>query len=374
MMKRACPNRKNAGVWAGLFLGMTVAILPGPARGQEAGGSRDSANDDELMRPTKNGFRLTPEIAKLFSRQFVEKEVNKDLGLSNEQIEKLSQRLGERTMDMGHRHGESMRSLIEYWMETLMTTRGQKISPEMTKELGRRGAEFTPAIRELFQGFSDDARGELSDEQWDKYRKGMEEAKKGFDHMEQTLQRWSRGELKPGEDTLNGLEQEIDAKEGEAAKEPPVMRRAKWQADFELNQIDPSRWRSFLTAAKDFFKFDAQQMAQGEELLTKHSAEAQALMGGEWRERCRQNRMKYSMRWQLAQENTRPWVYHLEREFDELAGPIKEVQRRFQAAVIAVATTEQREAAAAPIRERADVHGMPFDDADLAALGLGGRP
>lgn len=374
MTPRAYPIRRNAGLGPRMLIGVMVAFLPRLALGQEAAGSKDAANDDELMRPTRNGFRLTPEIVKLFSRQYVEKELNKDLDLSNAQIEKLSQRFGERTMDMGHRHGEATRDLMEYWMETLITTRGQKISPEMTKELGRRGAEFTPAIRELFKGFSNDARGELSDEQWEKYRKSMEQAKKEFDHMEQTLQRWSRGELKPGEDTINGLEQEFDTKEGEAAKEPPVMRRAKWQADFELNQIDPTRWRSYLTASKEFFNFDAQQMAQGEELLTKCSAEAQALMAGDWRERCRRNRMKYTMRWQLGQENTRPWVYHLEHEFEELAGPIKDIQRRFQLALIALATPEQREAAAAPIRERADKHGMPFDDADLAALGLGGRP
>ena len=363
-----------SGVWPWVLISMAVALAPALALGQEAGGPSDPAKDDDLMRPTRNGFRLTPEIVQLFSRQYVEKEVNKDLGLSNEQIEKLSKRFGERTMDMGHRHGEPMRDLIEYWMETLVTTRGQKISPEMVQELGRRGANFTPGLLDLFKGFADDARGELSEEQWGKYRKGLEEAKKDFDHLEQTLQRWSRGELKPGEDTLNGLEQEIDAKEGEAAREPPVMRRVKWQADYELNQIDPKRWRNYLTAAKEFFKFDAQQMVQGEELLAKYSAEAQSLMAGEWRERCRQNRMRYSMRWQISQENTRPWVFHLEREFEELAGPIKEVQTRFQAAVIALATTEQREAAAAPIRERADKHGMPFDDMDLAALGLGGRP
>lgn len=357
-----------------LLSGVAVMCLAGLAAAQEAGGSSEAASGDDLMRPTRHGFRLTPEIVQLMSRQFVEKEVNKELGLSNEQIDKLSRSMSERTMDMGHRHGQAMRDLCEYWMETLMATRGQKISPEMTKELGRRGADVTPGIRELFTGFSKDARAELTEEQWSKYQEGMEDMRRKFDHMEATLQRWSRGEFKPGEDTINGLEQEIDTDEKEAAKQSPVMRRARFQADFLLRQTDPKQWRGYLLAARDFFKYDEQQMAAGEELLAKYTAQAEPLMAGDWRERCRQNRMKYSMRWSLGQENTRPWIYHLDREFEELIGPIRELQRQFQSAVIALATAEQREVAAAAIRERADKHGMPLDESDLDALGLSGRP
>ncbi|HOW73172.1 MAG TPA: hypothetical protein PKY77_21450 [Phycisphaerae bacterium] len=366
--------RPGRGLAIWLLIGAAGGGFAGPLMAQDAAGSSETATTDELMRPTQNGFRLTPEVVRLFSRQFVVKEVNKELGLSSEQIDKLSGSFAERTMDMGHQHGEAMRDLCEYWMETLMTTRGQKISPEMTKELGRRGAGFTPAIRELFKGFSSDARAELSDEQWAKYRAGMEEMRRKFDHLEETLQRWSRGELKPSEDTINGLEQEIDMDEKAAAKEPPAMRQARWQADNELQQIDPKQWRNYLTAVKQFFKYDEQQMVQAEGLLTKYRERAEALMVGDWRVQCRQNRMKYSMRWSLNQENVRPWIYHMEREYENLTGPIREVQREFQAAVIALATAEQREAAAAPIRERADQHGMPFDESDLVALGLGAQP
>jgi len=67
----------------------------------------------------------------------------------------------------------------------------------------------------------------------------------------------------------------------------------------------------------------------------------------------------------LQKESPAPWLFHLDREYNEMAKPVLDMQKAFRRDVLGLVTREQREAVIAELREFADKHGMTAEEADV---------
>ncbi len=361
---------------------LLVAVLcPGGAGQAEPGGDavppEGPALPADVMTPTRHGFRLTPDLARIFSRRWIQEEFVRDVSLNERQEVELSRRMGERITDMMENHGDKMCDLIEFSIESMMQMRGRPFNAELSQQFAERTAELLPVVREFMRDFARDARPLLSDKQWEQLKDRLRRDFQRVDRLEGMMKRWADGDVKEGEDIFRALaEIEEDGDPENRGRSPRGMlelRRARRRAEEDLRRLSPSSWEAYVREAAAFFDFTAEQTAEARQLLATHRGQAEQLMTPSWRDRCRENRMKYHLRWSLVREPLAPWVYHLEQDYKELTAPLKEIEHEFCEHLIALATSEQRESGDQKLRERAEKHGMSLDSMDLQFLGLGRR-
>jgi hypothetical protein len=281
-------------------------------------------------------------------------------------------------------HGERGQEFCEFLIEMQFASHGRmaNLPLEMKQEFGERMSKWMPVARDFLKDVARDARPLLSDEQWKQAREELQEGFKDIDRMERKMKRWAEGGAREDEDIDDFDDEDGDeddhgqgSRAGEGSDARPVrtsaaLRRARRWARTELQRLQRGDWQDFLANAKRFFKFDDEQMAKGRELAAKYRKQAKEIMTPAWRKRLLENRTKYQLRWKLAAggESVAPWVYHLEREYNQEVGPLEAVKAGFKDAVIALATDGQRHAAAALLLERVTEHGMDFDETDVEML------
>ncbi|HSW45194.1 MAG TPA: hypothetical protein VLM89_06445 [Phycisphaerae bacterium] len=323
---------------------------------------------EEVMRPTRGGLRLTPSMMKLGARIWLQEGPFADVDFDERQQEVLSEKFGRRVMEAAHERGEQVRGFLEAYVECMFAGGGRDLTPEMRERFGEHGLRLVPAMRDLVKDFARDARPLLTDAQWERFKENLRREFQNIERAERGLSRWVDGEAREDEN-LDDLELEGDGSaSGTRPGDGPQASRALWsarrRADADVRRLGPLSWREFLATAKLFFKFDERQAAQGEQLLGQCRPRAETVMTSRWRQRVRENRVKYHLRNVLKQKNLGPWVFHLENEYNELAAPLAEIEREFRDKVIALARPEQREAAMNEVRQRAAEHGLQFGDLD----------
>jgi hypothetical protein len=314
-------------------------------------------------------------MMKLGARQWLREGPFADVEFDAEQEKQLSQRFAQRVMDAANKYGEQGRDFLETFLECNFA-RDKNMTPEMKQRFGQVGSDLVPAMRDLIRDFARDARPLLSDEQWESFKGDLRREFRNVDRAEKNLRRWAEGGATDDEG-LNSLDLDgtgdSDEKAGLAAGDRPrstkALRAARRRADAELRDLGFVSWRDFLASTKTFFRFDAAQSAKGEEILAEYRHRAEPIMTPEWRRRVLDNRVKYNLRGALKAE-LRPWLFHIESEYNELVAPVVELGNEFRGKVVALATAEQRQAAIEDVRARAAEHGLVFSDLDDTLLNL----
>lgn len=357
-------------------LGIKAQDAPQPAESDSSAATTAERHlPEDLMTPTKHGFRLTPEMSKLMAKRWLQVEIGKDVTLSNEQQSQLADRVGERFDDIVKNHGPELRELIEYSVESLLDAKGKPLDKEHGEEFAQRAKDLLPVMRDFFKDFARDARPLLADDQWAQLKDRLRRDFKRVDRVDEIMQRWANGGGQEDEDLFAEIgkadEDGLTPQGKQDRKVQADLRRARRRADRDMEKLSPRRWDAFLQSTAEFFSFDQQQREKGQAVLTEYVAQAEQIMNPAWRERCRQNRVKYGMRWTVGKEATSPWVFHLESEYSEMMAPLIELESKFHEEVRALATPGQKEAAADKLRQRAAEHGMSWSDMDAQALGLG---
>jgi len=329
----------------------------------------------DVMKPTAGKFRLTPSIMKLGSRGWLRNGPFGAVEFDEQQEQVLSQRFAQRVMEAAHKNGQKVRDFVETFMECNLAGR-RGMTPEMKRRFGELGSEMVPLMRELVTGFARDARPLLSDEQWEVFKEDLRREFRNIDRAEGNLRRWADGQAREDE----GLA-DLDL-EGENARNGPgeagadgrprdtrTLRDARRRADADMRRLGLDSWRGFLASAKAFFRFDEAQVSRGEQLIGEYRERAEPIMTLQWRRQVRENRIKYHLRGAIK-EGVRPWVYHLDREYNELVAPVVAVENEFRDKVIALAAPAQRADAMREMRERAGRHGLGTDPLDERLLDL----
>ncbi|MDM8005605.1 MAG: hypothetical protein QUV05_05570 [Phycisphaerae bacterium] len=330
------------------------------------------APGEEMMRPTQHGIRLTPRLARAFAGMWIHETLEKDIGaaLSDEQKQKLSETISQKMMRMGHAYGPKVAPFLEFAFENMGA--GQRnIKPEKAKEFAEKAKETLPIWRELFGSMTEDCRPYLDEDQLREIERKQRQIEKALDRFDDRMDRWSRGEVKEGEEPFDELDDDLedDPTEGQAdgnkPRKPPEVRSAERRALWLTRDLDPGNWAQFLDQVRQTFKLTDEQYARGRELLKDHTARARVIATPEWRQRARRNRALYSMSSTLYKESPAPWLFHLDQEYDEMVKPVLDIQKAFRLEIMGLVTREQREAVLAELREFAEKHGMTADEADV---------
>ncbi|NLE57521.1 MAG: hypothetical protein GX616_04120, partial [Planctomycetes bacterium] len=187
---------------------------------------------------------------------------------------------------------------------------------------------------------------------------------------DQRMDRWSRGEVKENEEPFEDLDgdPEDESADGQTERDPkksPEVKSAERRAVWTTRDLEPANWAQFLNQVRQTFKLTDDQYAKGRELLKDYTVKVKAIATPEWREKARKNRATYHMSASLQKESPAPWLFHLDREYNEMAKPVLDMQKAFRRDVLGLVTREQREAVIAELREFADKHGMTAEEADV---------
>jgi hypothetical protein len=329
---------------------------------------------EDVMRPTRRGFRFTPGILQLGTRAWLREGPFADVDFDERQQAALSEKFSHRLMELSDREGEKVRELVETWLESVLTG-SNKLTAEMKQRLGQQASDFVPAMRELVKDFARDARPLLTDGQWELFKEDLRQQFQNLERFEKKVQRWADGGAREDE-TLDDLDLEGEVtpegavQPGKGGRPTRALLNARRQADSDVQKLMPGSWREFLLSAKAFFLLDDKQMAQGERLLADYRRRAEPIVTPQWRGQVRENRVKYNLRGSLNREGLGPWIFHLDNAYNELIAPLKELEKEFRDQVIALATPAQRDAAVAKLRQRAAEHGLQFGDLDAELLRL----
>jgi len=326
---------------------------------------------DDVMQPTRHGIRLTPGLARAVSRMWIGEMVENDMGamLSEDQKGRLSETMARRMMETGHKYGKQVGPFLELVIEQMGPGRID-VKPEKVKEFGRQAKETAPVWREFFGHMSEDFGPYLDDRQKANLKEKQEMIEKAIDRFEQRMERWSNGDRKEKEEPFEDLDniEEEKTKDGagdDKAKKQPEIKAAEQRAAWAMRRIDPVTWREFLNSVRNTFKLTDEQYAKGQELLGKYTAQAREIMTPEWREKVRKNQIMQNLREVLRKESPAPWLYHLNREYNELVKPLGDMEKAFRIEVMGLVTRDQRDAVIRDLQEFAVKHGMTTDEADV---------
>jgi hypothetical protein len=363
----------------------TLLLLVGPAFGQNT-----RPDDVAEMRPTKLGLQITPQLARAATRNWVldqlgykawfQDDSDGKVQVSDAQKDRLNDAAAERLLRGIDRDPEKVRTFCEGAIETILLSgeNRRRLKGDDAKRLAGQTEPMLPLFRQFVDGFAEDARTILEPDQYAALEKNLGKVRRRMDRLDKKVERWKSGDIKEeGERLFEGLddpEPEETKKDEELTEEEKqrreALRNARNTTKWQIRQLGPFEWAQFIYMAGYFFKFDDEQTKQAEQLLEDYRGRAEAVMTPEWKADVRRNRIYYNLRYHLDEHKEGPWVYHLDRDYDEMTRPITELGEEFRKAVIALATDEQRQAAVEQVREMLARHGMSYEDTDASILGL----
>lgn len=323
------------------------------------------APGEEVMRPTQRGLRLSPAMATAMCRLVLRNDLAKDLELSDEQERQIADASARRLMTIAHRDGREGGPAVEFFTEVMITGDG-KVRPEYAREFGEKMQPLMHAGREMLDGFVDDARPVVNDDQLQKLERSIANHRKLLDRLDKRLAEYREQGLEKPDSIFDDLEKPED----QVGQEPADQRivNARRSADWDLKRGTSWEWSQFLTGAGLAFNFDAEQTAKGQALLAEYRQKADAIRTDEWRARLTKNRTLYFLQWEVRDVVEGPWLRRLEKEYDDAMRPVKELGLRFQRDVLALATPQQRAEAVEAARLLAEKNGYEASSADLAML------
>jgi hypothetical protein len=338
-----------------------------------AAGTDSAPTDEQLMQPTAHGIRLTPEMARAFSAAWLGENLGEHVTLTEDEQVKLSGAAAKRYMNLSRMHEREGAELIEFAIENLLASKG-KFTAEMSTEFARRAMPHIPWAREFIEGVRDDAGKLLPPAKAAQVRERLTRPLRALGAFDAMMQRWSQGQFKEGDrpfiDSIEQADKALgDQKSPQAAPQTPAMRRAQRVAGYQIRQIGPPSWREFLNGARRLFGFDAEQAAKAEKLLADYTAKAEAIMTPAWKSKLRQNRIRNSFQYTIPSDALGPWLFHLEKEYNELQQPVQDLEADFRQHVLGLATDQQRASVLTKVQEAAAGLGLT-ERIDAAALGL----
>lgn len=348
---------------------MAALVFPvlaaGQAPEQQSPPGQTPAPGEEVMRPTRLGVRLTPAIARGMGRLWLQDTAWRDAELSEEQERQMADAVARRMMELARRDGQQGQATMEYLIETAITTR-MRLNADNCREFAEKVAPLARSMRELLEGAAEDARSILTAEQWKRMQPHFDWMKQGLDRFDRRLAGYREGQVGENENPFD----ELGSEEGRPGrgKENERVRSARRTVDWEIRRLTSWDWSRFLAGTASLFKFDEAQRGKGEAILAEYRKRADAIQTPEWRARVRQNGTLVNLRWQLGDAPTAPWVYRLQKQYEEDLRPLKELSDKFYGEVLALVTPQQRADALNDAREVLAKHGLDVKDADMALL------
>lgn len=350
-----------------LLIWSVVMVMVAPSARAQA----PRAGDDDVMRPTDHGLRLTPRMAQGYSRMAVRHGLADRLNLSDDQVGTLSEAGARRVMEMAHQDGARLQALVETFFEIAPRGPGA-FDEETSRRLAESMVPVIPSYRRMLSAFEEDALPHLDASQREGLREVMRKATRDVDALEAQMNRWIEGDFQPGETPFNPRreDEEDEAQDPEEARRKRAIQNAERQADWAIRMIGPRQWEGFVSSTVSVFDFDEAQKAEAEAILGDYTSQADALMDETWKSTLRRNRIRYFLPGQvpdLAGQPLEPWKHQLDREYAAMVRPIEELGRSLRHDVMGLVRDDQRRAVVESMRERGSEHGMTTRELEAMA-------
>ena len=311
----------------------------------------DAGGEDEPP-----GVRVTPGMARAIARTYTRQVVVSRYGLDESKIDEVSDKVARRLMKTAHELDGSAQDLIEYIMTQNLRegdgSRGPGYLADGGREFARRMKPLIPAIKTLLRDMAADIRPELDPKQQLKFSADMIAIDTAIGALEQNMDRWERGEGKPGENPFEPggratPQVKIDA-DGESAQ----LKIARRRAQSALDGGEWKQWETYVRQAKELYGFDAAQTATAESLLREYLDRVGMITRDEaWRTRVYRNRLYRDLVVRMLGPSGRMNVEVLEEEYERLMRPVRELGIEFKSRIDQIPTAAQREAAEQRISE-----------------------
>lgn len=382
----------NSRFYLAIMLSLSIVSRSGPAWAQHGQASADATADEaadeydvpqavevdatpptpppgpEVMRPTEHGFKFSPRWFELIGKHSAA-QMEKQLKLNPEQKARFQDLIVQGSSDLQRRRGRELATAFEHLLEGNIE-HSREMSPESARQLSDKLRPALPVVTEYMDNLERGAREFLDDSQFEEFNKSMGESRELVKRMEKRLDSWDRGEVGKGGMLHQLFEKEepqdkkaVDKQEAESKPaRSDALIRAEQRYDRALREWGPESWRLVLMRCRQVFGYSPEQYRRGEEILEEYRKQADEIMTPEWRRLVRVNRMKTHAKKVVQNEPLEPWLYHLDRDFEEMVKPIKELGRACRAEIIGLATDEQRAAVLTQLRKFGAEHGMAVQD------------
>jgi hypothetical protein len=337
-----------------------------------------AAPGEEIMMPTQGGLRFTPKLAKGMARAIAGEFSD---GPARDQLAGL---LEGRFQNMKEQHGQEAAVAIEHFYEAILSQEARGNLPDNNKakymsfdadaarEFSRKVSPGVKLLEEFWKGFPDDARQVVPEEKMQKVAENTREALEMTRRFQEKMDRWSRGEVKPNEGLLDGIDEDDIAAEKSGQTKEYIQ--AEQQVRWEVNRRSGTEWEWFLNQCTEVFKFDDAQKTAGKKLLQEYREKAAAITTKEWKAKALANRVRRHLRSLCPGQPLEPWVFRLDQEYKQMTRPIEEMDVAFHRDVVALARTDQWEQMLAGLRKVATDHGMRAEESSQEFLRFPDRP
>jgi len=313
-------------------------------------------DEEDYMRPTETGVRFTPGMARAMGKVFAREALAREYGVNEEDQKKAAEKLARNLMRLAHTSGRQGQQFFEYAFETLMENQGR-----FTPESGKRWAELSrptlPALREFMSRTAEELRPLIPPDKQIRFAGEMMKASLAIDMYEKKMERWAQGKVGERENPF-----EPDSEETATAPTDPneskEVREARRHAENSLKWDSTGRWRQYVESTIQYYKLDEAQRKTAESILREMEDRAKQVQTDEWKARILLNRTKLNLSYRGMNLWSTPWMWQLEREYEDLLKPIKDLTRELQDRLETLPTTEQRSAAQARMTEEFAKRGM----------------
>lgn len=349
------------GLW-GMFLLAPFVVAVGTDGPDEPAEMGESLGDD-AMKATSIGVRFTPEIAKAIGRRMAE-SMKSRYELDAGQVEDVQGVISRRLMRMVQDNAEAGRDMIELMMATTIANDGGFPKEEAIK-FAKLSQQIIPAMRDFFTKSSGEIGKKLTMKQRLMLTGDMAGATAGLVAFENRMKRWEEGDVgsnaNPFFDTPNS-DLSADNSAPEDPNEDPEHRKARQQVERWIDwRINPDRnWEAYVDQAITFYAFDEAQTASAKAILKDCTKQAESIKSAKWRDAIKENQVLIQMarRSGDAKFHEGPWMYNLERAYENHMKPLVDLGDELKRRVEGVATSSQRAAASDAAKKRFAIKGV----------------
>lgn len=334
------------------FLAVAVAVVwtawPRQSIAQQAPAFEDGADD--------TGVRFTPGMARSFSRLFTQEVLKQRYQLPEEKMEEAQELVARRLMQMAHKMDEPGRDLIERFIEEQLAhdlERGQGggggfVPPNFGKEFADRTLSILPDVREMLRGVSQDVRPLLPMKQQLKMAGDMMALKTGVDGFEETMKKWSSGEVTDYGNPFDRREKPKMDEQGQSER----LKGARNAARSESERSRAKQWENYVEKFKQLYGLDAAQISTADSILREYSEREQRLIAEPgWRDRVYRSRLWSNMVWEIESAWNHPAKWLIDDNLAEVGEPLEVLEDQFKARLESIPTSAQRQAVEQRIQE-----------------------
>jgi len=317
-------------------------------------------------------LRFTPKMAEGIGRLYTKEVLKRRYELPDDRADEAADLIARRLMSAVHGSEEQALAVAEFYMtrglEFAADMREGKtefygIPPDLARGLAQRITPTLPAVRELIKNVGQDIRPMLPLKQQLKLAADLMTVHAGVDAFEETMKRWSKGEVDPFENPFRGSEREIKVDEN---GESEALKNARKQAENMLKSAEyVSKWEKYVERAKELYEFDDSQSATADSILRETLDGAERITADELRQkRLYRNRLWSQMIWRLEGGWRSPMRQWIEIDQQALNQPIEDLGQDMMRRIDEVPTASQRQRAEEHVRATLADKGFGDDAID----------